>query len=110
MSQSNRPTKKLTLSPDQFNALYATLLYFIGTESAVGATEFSRSAAKVKAQIERYGRFAESANPADSAFIIYYFDSEVLQILKLLAMHNAMKSSQSQDYFTQLARQKKSKA
>jgi len=109
MNQSNKPTKKLSLDPDSFNALYSTLLYIIGTESTLGETSYSRDAAKLKKQIDRYGRFIEATNPDDSVFIIYYFDKEVVQLLKLFALHNAMKSNQQTDYFTQLARRKKSK-
>jgi len=110
MQKSNKPNKKLTLDPDSFNALYSALLYIIGTEATLGETSYSRDAAKVKEQIDRYGRFVEATNSDDSTFIIYYFDKEVLQILKLLALHNAMKSNQPTDYFTALARCKKSQS
>ena len=42
MQKQNRPTQKLTISPDLFNALYSSLTYLIGTETTVGVTEFSR--------------------------------------------------------------------
>ena len=110
MQNTNKPTKKLSLDPDSFNALYSTLLYIIGTETVHGETSYSRDAAKLKEQIDRYGRFVVAANPDDSTFIIYYFDKEVVQILKLFALHNAMKSNQPTDYFTQIARRKKSQS
>ena len=109
MQNVNKPTKKLSLDPDSFNALYSTLLYIIGTESTLGETSYSRDASKLKEQIDRYGRFVEATNPDDSTFIIYYFDKEVVQIVKLFTLHNAMKSNQPTDYFSQLARRKKSK-
>jgi hypothetical protein len=109
MKKSNKPTKKLALDPDLFNALYATLLYFIGTEATFGETEYSRDATNLKEQIDKYGRFIEATNPDDSTFIIYYFDKEVMQILRIFTMFTAMKLSTAVDYFTQLARRKKSK-
>jgi len=105
----NKPTKKLSLPPDLFNALYSTLLYFISTEATFGVTQYSQDAVKLKEQIDKYGRFAVAENPDDSQFIIYYFDKEVMMILKLLTMHTAMKSNQPTDYFSQFAGRKKSK-
>ena len=103
MQKTNRPTKKLTLAPDLFNSLYSTLLYFIATESTIGETQFSREATKLKEQIDKYGRFAECENPVDSTFVIYYYDREVMQVLKLLAMHNRLSKHTPPDYFSQLA-------
>jgi hypothetical protein len=104
----NKPTKKLSLPPDLFNALYSVLLYFISTETTFGETSYSQDAAKLKEQIDKYGRFAVAENFDDSQFIIYYFDKEVMMILKLLVMYTAMKSNQQTDYFSQLAGHKKS--
>ena len=110
MQKSSRPTKKLTLAPDLFNSLYATLLYFIATEATIGETQFSLEATKLKEQIDKYGRFNEAKNPDDSQFVIYYYDRELMQVLKLLAMHNRMSKNTPPDYFTQLAWSKKSKS
>ena len=110
MQKSNRPTKKLTLVPDLFNSLYATLLYFIATEATVGETQFSLEATKLKEQIDKYGRFNEAKNPDDSTFVIYYFDKEVMQIMNLLILQNTMKSSPGEDHFSQLVRLKKLKS
>ena len=110
MQKSNRPTKKLTLAPDLFNSLYSTLLYFIATEATIGETQFSIEAAKLKVQIDKYGRFTVAKNPDDSTFTIYYFDKEVMQIMNLLILQSTMKSSPGEDHFSQLARLRKSKS
>jgi len=110
MTKPNRPTKKLTLAPDLFNSLYSTLLYFIATEATVGETQFSLEATKLKEQIDKYGRFNEAKNPDDNTFVIYYYDRELMQVLKLLAMHNRMSKNTPADYFSQLAWQKNHKS
>jgi hypothetical protein len=110
MKTTQKPSKKLLLDPEMFNALYSTLLYFIATESSFGETQFSREAVKLKEQIDKYGRFIMCENSEDSTFIIYYFDKEVMQIIHLMILHNAMNSNPGEDHFTQLARHKKSKS
>jgi hypothetical protein len=107
MTKSKKPDKKLMLSSNLFNSLYSMLLYFIATEQQTGVTEFSKSAAKFKAQIDKYGRFIGSVNPADGTFIIYFFDSEVIQLMRLYNMYILIRELPTADFFTQICEERR---
>jgi hypothetical protein len=109
MYKNNKPDKKLTLTPSLFNSLYSMLIFFVATESRAGETEFSKNAVRLKAQIERYGKFIESENPENSRFVIHYFDKEVVQLLKLFNMYSLIREVSSANHFEQICADRKSK-
>jgi len=109
MTKSKKPDKKLMLSSNLFNSLYGVLLYFIATEQQTGVTEFSKSAAKFKAQIDKYGKFSASSNPTDGTFIIYFFDSEMIQLMRLFNMYNLIRELPTEDYFNQICEERRVK-
>jgi len=110
MSKTNKPDKKLSLTPNLFNSLYSMLLFFIATGKSAGVTEFSKTAAKLKAQIDRYGRFIEKENAENNLFMIYYYDRELMQIINLFNLYNHLRENPSADYFTQICADRKVKA
>ena len=107
MTKSNKPTQKLTLSPNLFNSLYSVLLFFVATKATVGETQFSQSATKVKEQIDKFGKFIEKENAESNLFLLNYYDREIVQILKLLIVYNSLREIPTADHFTQLALQQK---
>ena len=109
MQKSNNPTKKLSLTANQFNTLYSVLLFFISTEATAGVTQFSQDSAKLKEQIDKYGKFIRRENASDNKFLLNYYDREVVQIMKLLIFYNSLRESQTADHFSRLAHNKKSK-
>jgi hypothetical protein len=107
MKKNQRPNKKIILSPDMFNSMYSTLLFFISTKTTAGETWFSQTAEKLKTQIDKYGIFKESENEQNNLFIIYYFDKEVIQIMKLMIMYNRLGENPTADYFKQFCKIRK---
>ena len=109
MNKSNKPTQKLTLAANQFNTLYSILLFFISTEATAGVTQFSQDSAKLKEQIDKFGKFVVKENAADNKFQLHYFDREVVQILKLLIFYNSLRENTTTDYFMRLVQSRKTK-
>jgi hypothetical protein len=83
------------------------LRFFIASEKEAGETTFSKIATKLKEQIDRYGRFIEKENTENNMFIIYYFDKEVMQIMKLFVMYTSLRENPSAGYFTKICTEKK---
>ncbi|MDR2532402.1 MAG: hypothetical protein LBC82_06130 [Oscillospiraceae bacterium] len=107
MTKNQKPNKKIVLSPALFNSLYTMLRFFIASEKEAGETTFSKTAIKLKEQIDRYGRFIEKDNTENNMFIIYYFDKEVVQIMKLFVMYTSLRENPSADFFTKICVNKK---
>jgi len=108
MNQSNRPNKKIVLSADLFNSLYSILVFFIATEKTTGETQFSKTAARFKEQIEKYGIFKGSQHADGNTFIIYYYDREVVQIARLVILYIQLREMPTANYFAEFLEQKKS--
>jgi hypothetical protein len=83
------------------------LRFFIASEKEAGETTFSKTATKLKEQIDRYGRFIEKEDEENNMFIIYYFDKEVMQIMKLFVMYTSLRENPIADYFTKICAEKK---
>jgi hypothetical protein len=83
------------------------LRFFIASEKEAGETTFSKTATKLKEQIDKYGRFIEKDNAENNMFIIYYFDKEVMQIMKLFVMYTSLRENPSANYFTKICAEKK---
>jgi hypothetical protein len=107
MIKNQKPNKKIVLSPALFNSLYTMLQFFIASEKEAGETVYSKTATKLKEQIGRYGRFIEKENAENNMFIIYYFDKEVVQFMKLFVMYTNLRENPSADYFTRICTNKK---
>lgn len=56
---------------------------------------------------DRYGKFIVAENSENSNITINFYERELLSLLKLLIMKNAMSSSPTANYFSEVYRNKK---
>jgi len=102
MSQNREPKKphiKLMITRNMFNTLFMMFEFFVASEAQAGETFYSVNANKFMNQFVRFGNFIEKKHESDCLFLIYLYENEVMQMMKMWGKYVCVHQPPYKDFY-----------
>ena len=92
-----KPSIKIMLTKEMFNALWGVFAFFKVSEKHHGKSFYSHYSELLERKIMRHGRFIENKN--GEFILIFFFTGEVAQLVKVLLKYVSLRENSDTDYF-----------
>ena len=107
MKKGNKPDIKITFTGELFNSLFAMFTFFESFEVSHGNAYHVHYSKMLRAKIEKYGRLIKGEN--GDRVLLHFFPNEVVQLIDIFAMYNAVNLESDVNYFARFVESKKEK-